>query len=304
MNIQNRNLFTPRVKPVDQASLVSACLRFAPDSVLSKVWPQAETRSSSTFVKTELPPPVIDVCKTVQNIEELRNKLCPIQPEVVGFIERETLGQFKNPNWRCQRMGRITASHFHDVHTKMDKIKSLGVENVNTKHLIDLLLGVKSVPDSLPSLKHGREMEPKAKVKLVDRLKSLGHINVKLQDCGLYVMAKLPFLAASPDAIVECDCCGLRVIEIKCPMPRTGIPNYLEKIGEKWELKFTHKHRTQLFGQMAATNILRGYFYVYMLSEDILIDVEFDAELWAGVEENLEMFYYEVLAPKLLLNKA
>ena len=34
---------------------------------------------------------------------------------------------------------------------------------------------------------------------------------------GLFVCSTLPYLAASPDGIVECECCERRVLELKCP---------------------------------------------------------------------------------------
>jgi len=39
----------------------------------------------------------------------------------------------------------------------------------------------------------------------------------QIEPCGLCIHPDYPYLAASPDARVSCDCCGERVIEIKCP---------------------------------------------------------------------------------------
>ena len=33
----------------------------------------------------------------------------------------------------------------------------------------------------------------------------------------LYVWRDHPYIGASPDAIVTCDCCGKGIVEIKCP---------------------------------------------------------------------------------------
>jgi len=300
-SFRGRSLFKPKVTETEQVALVSACLEFAPDSVLSKVWPGSSgtTEAAPVAYTSELPSSVLDMCKDVGSVSELMTKLHPIQPETVGFIERETVGQNSNPKWHTQRLGRITASHFHDVFTKIESVKKFGHEQVNVKPLLNVLLGLHTVPDSLPALKHGREMEPKAKARLVSMLTDLGHANVKLQDCGLYVVSEKPFLAASPDAIVECDCCGMSIVEIKSPMPRTGTPDYLLKQDEKWQLKTGHRHRTQMLGQMAATHIHRGYFFVYM-AEPVLVKVAFDGNRWAAVSANLEDFFIKVMAPALL----
>ena len=43
------------------------------------------------------------------------------------------------------------------------------------------------------------------------------HSNLKVRDTGLVISTNWPFLGASPDGIVCCDCCGHGVIEVKCP---------------------------------------------------------------------------------------
>jgi len=34
---------------------------------------------------------------------------------------------------------------------------------------------------------------------------------------GLFISEEAPYIAASPDGITKCDCCGCEVVEIKCP---------------------------------------------------------------------------------------
>ena len=43
------------------------------------------------------------------------------------------------------------------------------------------------------------------------------HTDLRVQECGLIVDPKMPFLGASPDGLVSCKCCGKGVIETKCP---------------------------------------------------------------------------------------
>ena len=45
-----------------------------------------------------------------------------------------------------------------------------------------------------------------------------GHLNFKLAPCGFFVDQQAPYLGASPDALVECSCCGCGVVEVKCPL--------------------------------------------------------------------------------------
>ena len=44
------------------------------------------------------------------------------------------------------------------------------------------------------------------------------HHNISVKNnCGLYLCKDAPFLGASPDRVIECDCCDVGVLEIKCP---------------------------------------------------------------------------------------
>lgn len=43
------------------------------------------------------------------------------------------------------------------------------------------------------------------------------HTNITISDAGLFVSSERPYIGASPDAIVTCDCCGRGTVEVKCP---------------------------------------------------------------------------------------
>lgn len=38
-----------------------------------------------------------------------------------------------------------------------------------------------------------------------------------MRSCGFIIDKDVPYLGASPDALVECECCGSGVLDIKCP---------------------------------------------------------------------------------------
>ena len=59
-------------------------------------------------------------------------------------------------------------------------------------------------------------MEPHAKLQVMSILKK-SHKNFTSTNPGLKVDQIYPYLAASPDLLVTCHCCGNGVIEIKCP---------------------------------------------------------------------------------------
>ena len=48
-------------------------------------------------------------------------------------------------------------------------------------------------------------------------MKQTVHVNFTIAKSGLVLNPEWPHLGASPDDIVQCDCCGKGVVEIKCP---------------------------------------------------------------------------------------
>jgi len=43
------------------------------------------------------------------------------------------------------------------------------------------------------------------------------HKNLDIVDLGLFISAKEPHLAETPDALISCNRCGFGVLEVKCP---------------------------------------------------------------------------------------
>ena len=43
-----------------------------------------------------------------------------------------------------------------------------------------------------------------------------GHINLCIAESGLVINPRWPFIGTSPDGIVSCGCCEIRILEIKC----------------------------------------------------------------------------------------
>ena len=43
------------------------------------------------------------------------------------------------------------------------------------------------------------------------------HVNLSVRETGFHARVDYPFLGASPDGIVSCDCHDQKLLEIKCP---------------------------------------------------------------------------------------
>ena len=73
-------------------------------------------------------------------------------------------------------------------------------------------------------------------------------------------MPDYPYLAASPDGLFFCKCCGLSIVEAKCPysVRNENIRvkgtydrvDFLEDFNGKPRLKRSHKYYTQMQAQM------------------------------------------------------
>ena len=85
------------------------------------------------------------------------------------------------------------------------------------------------------------------------------HSNLKVSQCGLFVMQNHIFAAASPDRLVSCSCCGEGLPEVKCPLSAANQPanekhvTYLEIVNGKTCLKLMHEYYSQVQYQMGVT---------------------------------------------------
>ncbi|ELT88526.1 hypothetical protein CAPTEDRAFT_209643 [Capitella teleta] len=68
----------------------------------------------------------------------------------------------------------------------------------------------------VPAVKWGREKENTARLPYEQQMQVL-HQDFYLRQTGLLVKEDEPFLAASPDGVFECECCGQGRLEIKWP---------------------------------------------------------------------------------------
>ena len=131
-----------------------------------------------------------------------------ITEEEVAAIEAATRDQSKNLAWFNQRAGRITASVMKSV---------CATDPGNPSQSL-----VKRIcyPDEnrffSQATKWGCEHENVAKTAYINIMKA-SHKGFVCKDSGLVVSTTHPFIGASPDGSVHCECCGSGVLEIKCP---------------------------------------------------------------------------------------
>ena len=101
-------------------------------------------------------------------------------------------------------------------------------------------------------------------------MSSNGHKNLKTNECGLFVSPEHIYMAASPAAVVSCECCGEGLLEIKCLLktahsdPQSCPAAYLIRNDEgQHHLKENHPYHTQIVMQLAVTENKWCDFFVY-----------------------------------------
>ena len=65
--------------------------------------------------------------------------------------------------------------------------------------------------------RYGCEHEATARAAFIHKRVTNRHTNFVCRESGLHLSKEYPFIAATPDGIISCDCCGEGLLEIKCP---------------------------------------------------------------------------------------
>ncbi|KMQ89099.1 hypothetical protein RF55_11307 [Lasius niger] len=112
-------------------------------------------------------------------------------------IEEETREQTSTGIWQYYRTKLLTASHFGHI-CKMRTSTSCASRVQSILYPQEL---------NVEALQHGVEYEDVARKNIETVL------NIRINCCGLFIDAKIPFLGASPDGLIEND----GIVEIKCP---------------------------------------------------------------------------------------
>ena len=110
------------------------------------------------------------------------------------------------------------------------------------------------------------------------------HNEHTVRKAGHFISREHPFLAASPDGIIACSCCGMGCLEVKCPYNCRTIndvvarPNsYLGRNQDgKVVLRRTHSYFYQIQAQMFCSETRYCDFFVYHESQCYLERVYYD----------------------------
>ncbi|XP_045069633.1 uncharacterized protein LOC123483513 isoform X1 [Coregonus clupeaformis] len=235
-----------------------------------------------------------------------------VEDGVVEAVELQTRGQRENPSWFSWRQNRITASVAHRLaHSRF-------VTGQSTTPPASYLAAITGHGTNVKTraMTWGIMQEAEA-VRRYQILKSkaLGWA-VRVQECGLFIDPQRPWLAGSPDGIVEDQRTGQRLLclEVKCPYKHrqntvaqacredpafcVTIQDQGEEGGQvRYHLKPDHSYYTQIQCQLAVTGLTQADLVVFTLKETAIVPVTFDPAFWDDTLAKLEMFYTDAVLP-------
>ena len=153
---------------------------------------------------------------------------------------------------------------------------------------------------------YGIQMEEKARDAYTRQIK-IQHKNVQVSPCGLFVMAGKAYMDVSPDGLVEGDCCGQGLVEIKCPLTSahtvpgpSNLPYLKSDDKAKIHLSRSHLYYSQVQHQIGVTG---RSFFVYSRHGSILERMNQDKDRWAELSDASKYFFRKHVPPYMIANK-
>jgi putative phage-type endonuclease len=140
------------------------------------------------------------------------------------------------PEWKAQRLGKVTASRVADVIAKTKTGYSTSRANYAAELVCERLTGAAAEHYQNVAMAWGTEKEPEAKA-AYEFMK-----NVDVVAAGFVDHPKIPMSGASPDGYIG----DVGLIEIKCPISATHIETLLSG-------KVPDKYVVQMLWQMLCT---------------------------------------------------
>ncbi|XP_072176345.1 uncharacterized protein [Diadema setosum] len=191
-------------------------------------------------------------------------------------VEMATRDQAANKRWFSQQAGRITASNFKSAARTNQAMPSVS--------LVKRICYPEAFHFSTEATRWGCEHE---KIALEAYLKqeSPHHETLRTRDCGLLISSKYPFVGASPDALLVCNCCGQRALEIKCPYcVRDGLPiagemdrrDFCMTLDPPCSLKKDHAYYYQVQAQLNVRGLEEGVFVLWTKKEIVTEHIQRD----------------------------
>ena len=136
------------------------------------------------------------------------------------------------------------------------------------------------------------------------------HDNFEIYQAGFIIPLKKPFLGASPDGIIWCECCDITgCLEVKCPyrLKDCSLAEFanlkdscLVKNDNIYSLDRNHAYYYQVQLQMFCTNTTFCDFVIWSKKDIFMQRIKIDKDFLDKNLQLAEKFHTKVIIPELL----
>ena len=266
----------------------------------------AQSRKAYSRHDGGLSPDDVDDDISPEHLEELKKGYYEtkviVTPEKAAEIEHSTREQADSPEWMGERRKRLTASVVGGI-AKMRATtqKSKKVENI----LYTTFRGSAAT-------RYGATMEDRVRQEYQTYQRQNGHPNLRVDNCGLFVSLHDPWLAATPDGVVDDPSHPRRSGLVEIKNPYTARNQTLMEAAQKstfcleqnkndssFRLKTRHDYYYQVQTQLYCT-ARHWCDFIVRTNNDFHIERIYADKVW---QENnipkLKEFYFSALLPEL-----
>ncbi|CAK6972964.1 uncharacterized protein LOC125246229 isoform X2 [Scomber scombrus] len=163
--------------------------------------------------------------------------------------------------------------------------------------------------EQMNNLSYGCKHETEAR-RAYEKQMGLEHEGFSCMDSGLWLSPKWPYMGASPDGMVRCDCHGTGICEIKCPHNQrdeinlrmcAGTPGFcLLNDGDDVKLDRSHAYYSQVQGQLHVVGADYCDFVVWNRNDMFVERIVPDFEFWEDAIPKAETFFRNCILPEVL----
>ena len=271
--------------------------------------PPMQTDANENIIKTQRGNHQINTRKPdLKSVAILCNDFLDslqVTPEQAYQLRMATIQQEDSPSslWQQLQRCRLTASNFGLVAKRKQKFDKL----------VETIL-YRPPPSSAAAIEWGTSHESNARESYIYEKQSKYGESYKVSKTELFINIEQPWLAATPDGIVEdpSETTTRRngLLEIKCPYSaRNKSPTDACKEINRFcctlnnnevTLKTTHNYYFQIQGQLAITQLPWCDLYIWTPHGSHTLTVDRDDKFWLEkVYPKLHSFYHQYLLPEL-----
>ncbi|XP_057693346.1 uncharacterized protein LOC130916556 [Corythoichthys intestinalis] len=287
-----RKLHSSGVKPVVLSVLPDYCEEFVPKTVNLDLPKPMSSLFMETHVSKSLDELTVEASTIMTNMK--------IDDSQISAIEQITREQSTTKSWFLYQAGRITASNFKAA-------SQTKIENP-CYSLIQRICYPDAFKFTTEATRYGRSHEWKVR-KDYEMFTKPKHRDMKVTESGFFIHKEFPYIGASPDSLVKCDCCGEGLLEIKCSFSHKDSTiesaiqdkNFcIEFVDGHFRLKADHTYMYQIQCLLAVTG--RSYCDLCLWTgKQLLIQrITLDTKFFAEALEKVATFYKVCILPELL----